>query len=161
MWEGQDRVVGDGTEWTVSEDWEAVTGLVNDVFGVSVGEGVLRDAEATDWTTLSKRFITEPVFAEVVEALRVLEGPAEDKATQKAKHKAARYMVEDNRLWKVGGNEGIRERARVECVTRKEAVELAKVQHGKAGHWGRDSVKLALMDRIWSPKLDESVMEAI
>ncbi|GAW06777.1 retrotransposon-like family member (retr-1) partial [Lentinula edodes] len=85
----------------------------------------------------------------------------DDKAKQKAKHKAARYMVEDGRLWKVGGNDGIRERARVECATRREAVIIAKAQHGEAGHWGRDSVKLASMDRIWSPKLDESVMEAI
>ncbi|GAW10534.1 Retrovirus-related Pol polyprotein from transposon opus Includes: ame: Full=Protease [Lentinula edodes] len=104
MWEGQDRVVGDGSEWTVSEDWEAVTGLVNDVFGV-----------------LMEHFAGEPVFKEVVEVLQVLESQADDKLKQKAK-------------------------------------VLAKVQHGEAGHWGRDSVKLALMDRIWSPKLDESVM---
>ncbi|KAJ3912377.1 hypothetical protein F5877DRAFT_54136, partial [Lentinula edodes] len=161
MWEGQDRVVGDGSEWSVSEDWEAVTGLVNDVFGVSVGDRVLQDGDATDWKALSDRFVHEPVFTEVVEALRVLESPASDKVKQKAKHKAARYMVENNRLWKVGGNAGIRERARVECVTQKEAIVLAKAQHGEAGHWGRDAVKLALMDRIWSPKLDESIMEAI
>ncbi|KAF8824330.1 hypothetical protein HHX47_DHR8000253 [Lentinula edodes] len=161
MWEGQDHVVGDGSEWTVSEDWEAVTGLVNDVFGVSIGDGVLRGEDTTDWTAMLTRFANEPVFTEVVEALRALEGPASDKVKQRAQHKAARYMVEDNRLWKVGGNEGIRERARVECVTKREAVALAKAQHGEEGHWGRDSTKLTLMDRIWSPKLDESIMEAI
>ncbi|KAJ3884769.1 hypothetical protein GG344DRAFT_60162, partial [Lentinula edodes] len=162
MWEGRDRrVVGDGSEWTVSEDWEAVTGLVNDVFGVSVSDGVLQGEDTTDWPAMLSRFVNEPVFTEVVEALRVLEGPASDKVKQRARHKAARYMVENDRLWKVGGNEGIRERARVECVTKKEAVALAKTQHGEEGHWGRDSIKLALMDRIWSPKLDESIMEAI
>ncbi|GAV99844.1 retrotransposon-like family member (retr-1) partial [Lentinula edodes] len=110
---------------------------------------------------MSERFQNEPVFTEVVEALRVLESSVSDKVKQKASHKAACYMVDGNRLWKVGGNEGIRDRARVECVTRREAVALAKTQHGEAGHWGRDSVKLALMDRIWSPKLDESIMKAI
>ncbi|KAJ3912899.1 hypothetical protein F5877DRAFT_53332 [Lentinula edodes] len=149
MWEGQDRVVGDGSKWTVSEDWEAVTGLVNDVFG------------ALDWEALAEHFVSEPVFKEVLDALRVLEGPRDEKVEQRAKHKAARYMVEGNHLWKVGGNDGLRGWARVECVTRKEAVKLARVQHGEAGHWGRDAVKLALMDQIWSPKLDESVMEAI
>ncbi|KAJ3893819.1 hypothetical protein GG344DRAFT_42431 [Lentinula edodes] len=161
MWEGQDRTAGDGSEWTVSEDWEAVTGLVNDVFGVSAGDGMLRGNDATDWEAMLSRFANEPVFTEVVEVLRVLESTASDKEKKRAQHKAARYMVEDNRLWKVGGNEGIRERARVECVTKREAVVLAKTQHGEEGHWGRDSIKLALMDRIWSPKLDESIMEAI
>lgn len=161
MWEGQDWVVGDGSEWTVSEDWEVVTGLVNDVFGVSIVEGMMGGTEVSDWEALLERFVSEPVFKEVLDALRVLESPGDEKAKQRAKHKAACYMVEGNRLWKVGGNDGLRGWARVECVTRKEAVKLARVQHGEAGHWGRDAVKLALMDQIWSPKLDECIMEAI
>ncbi|GAW03058.1 Retrovirus-related Pol polyprotein from transposon opus Includes: ame: Full=Protease [Lentinula edodes] len=129
MWEGQDRVMGDGSEWTVSEDWEAVTGLVNDVFGVSIAEGMMEEGEVTNWEALSGRFRGEPVFMEVIDALRVLESPADDKAKQRARHKAARYMVDGSRLWKVGGNGGIRERARVECITRREAVELAREEY--------------------------------
>lgn len=52
MWEDQDWVVGNGSEWTVSEDWEAVTGLVNDVFGVSAVDGMVGDMESTDWNAL-------------------------------------------------------------------------------------------------------------
>ncbi|KAE9389101.1 hypothetical protein BT96DRAFT_835385, partial [Gymnopus androsaceus JB14] len=152
MWEGQEREVGDGSEWTVNEDWESDRGLVNDVFSVS---------EATNWEALQRRFENEPVFQEVVAALEVLESSVAESVKRRALHKAGKYMVENGKLWKVGGNDGVRERPRVECVMKKEAVDLAKAQHESGGHWGRDSVKLALMDRIWSPKLDESVIEGI
>lgn len=161
MWEGQERVHGDGSEWSVSEDWEAVTGLVNNVFGVDAAKEILGESAGTDWQGLMKRFKEEPVFLEAIEALRILETPGDDKSKGRAQHKAGMYMIDDNKLWKVGGNKGIRERARVECVTKVEATELARVQHAEGGHWGQDAVKLALMDRISSPKLDESVLTAI
>jgi len=34
-------------------------------------------------------------------------------------------------------------------------------QHNEGGHWGRDAIKIALTDRIYSPKLDASIMAAI
>ena len=55
----------------------------------------------------------------------------------------------------------MRGRARVECVSPSEAVELAKEEHAKNGHWQRDSVKKALLDRIWSPGLDSSILAGI
>ncbi|KAE9401301.1 hypothetical protein BT96DRAFT_752471, partial [Gymnopus androsaceus JB14] len=161
MWEGQERVPGDGSEWNVSEDWEAVTGLVNDVFGVDAAEEILGENATTDWQGLMNRFEKEPVFQEAIAALHVLEMPGDEKQKSCAQHRAGMYMIEDNKLWKVGGNKGIREHARVECVTKAEAVELARIQHAEGGHWGRDVVKLALMDRVCSPKLDESVLTAI
>jgi hypothetical protein len=37
QWEGQPRDIGllDGSEWTVSEDWEANMGLINDLLQIS------------------------------------------------------------------------------------------------------------------------------
>ncbi|GAW08290.1 Retrovirus-related Pol polyprotein from transposon opus Includes: ame: Full=Protease [Lentinula edodes] len=96
MWEGQDRVMGDRSEWTVSEDWEAVTGLINDVFGVTIAKGMMGSEAVTDCKTLAEHFAEEPVFREVIDALRVLESPKDNKAKQRAKHKAACYMVEGN-----------------------------------------------------------------
>jgi len=49
----------------------------------------------------------------------------------------------------------------MECVTREEAKALATKQHAEGGHWGRDAIKIALTDRIYSLKLDESIMTAI
>jgi len=42
-----------------------------------------------------------------------------------------------------------------------EAVELARGEHAKNGHWQRDAVKKALLDRIWSPGLDSSIITGI
>jgi hypothetical protein len=51
--------------------------------------------------------------------------------------------------------------ARRECVTKEEAVELLKVEHEKGGHFHRDLVKIALLDKIHSPSLNESIVKAI
>ena len=51
--------------------------------------------------------------------------------------------------------------ARVECMSPSEAVELEREEHMKNGHWQRDSVKKALLDCIWSPGLDSSILAGI
>jgi len=55
----------------------------------------------------------------------------------------------------------VQARSKVECVTREEAKQLATEQHANGGHWGRDAIKIALTDRIYSPKLDASILAAI
>ena len=155
MWEGTERTAGDGSEWTVNEDWESARGLVNDVFGVTGGD------DDEELSKLWKRFEGEPIFQEVVEAIANIRSEKSLKEKKKAQHRASQYVIEEGKLWKVGGNGGIRARAKVECVTRKEAVELARKEHQEKGHWGRDIVKINLLDRIWSPKLDESITTAI
>lgn len=52
-------------------------------------------------------------------------------------------------------------RLRVECVTKAEAKDLATTAHTSGGHWGRDQVKLQLLDWIACPGLDQIVMAAI
>ncbi|KIK00723.1 hypothetical protein K443DRAFT_122711 [Laccaria amethystina LaAM-08-1] len=70
-------------------------------------------------------------------------------------------MLDDRKLWFIGGGSGTRARDRRECVSREEAVELANLEHEQSGHWHRDVMKLALLDRYHSPKLDESIIKAI
>ena len=48
-----------------------------------------------------------------------------------------------------------------ECITQKEAMELAKQEHKMGGHFHRNLIKILLLDRIHSPKLDQSIMTAI
>jgi hypothetical protein len=81
----------DGHEWTVSEDWEARTGIQNDIFQIE----------------------SLPTY----DALR--------------------------------------------CVPQSEAVTLAWETHWNQGHFHRDNVKIALMDKIASPHLDQSITKAI
>jgi hypothetical protein len=62
-WEGLPRQAGDGSEWTVSEDWEASMGLINDILHMST---------AVDADPLRERFKNEPLFLEIINAIRVV-----------------------------------------------------------------------------------------
>jgi hypothetical protein len=55
----------------------------------------------------------------------------------------------------------VRARAHVECVTKAEAREMVLQHHRSQDHWRRDSIKIALMDRIWCPVLDAIILDAI
>src|SRR6202790_2204635 len=70
-------------------------------------------------------------------------------------------MIQDGKLWKIGDTKSTRAKPRVECVPQSEAVTLAWEVHRNEGHFHRDNVKIALMDRIASPHLDQSITKAI
>jgi hypothetical protein len=72
----------------------------------------------------------------------------------KAKHQAERYMVQDGKLWKIGDTKYTQAKPQVECVPQSEAVTLAWEVDWNQGHFHRDNVKIALMDKIASPHLD-------
>ena len=55
-------------------------------------------------------------------------------------------MIDKGKLWQVAGGHHTRARAQVECILPAEAVELAREEHTKNGHWQRDTVKKALLD---------------
>ena len=145
---------GDGHEWTVSEDWEARTRLANDIF-------VLQPSllEST-YAALRTRFKEEKVFIEVIDSLLELDHGSSLKVRKRAKHKAKGFMVEDGRLWRIGDGSA-RARARLECVTQEETVALAWEEHRNNGHFHRDNIKVSLLNRITSPKMDQSITKAI
>ena len=60
--EGTGNEEGDGSEWTVSEDWESNVGLTHDIFQ-------LTDTETPEMAKLRERFKKEPIFAEVIDAI--------------------------------------------------------------------------------------------
>ncbi|KAG2749754.1 hypothetical protein P692DRAFT_201657171, partial [Suillus brevipes Sb2] len=157
QWEGHPRDVGllDGSEWTVSEDWEANTGLINDLLQISTN---IEDSTASQ---LLERFADEPVFREVVEAMLQIDKGTAVRDRKRARHRASQYMIEEGKLWKLRGGTAVRARSRVECINKEEARARAAKQHNEGGHWGRDAIKIALTDQIYSPKLDASIMMAI
>lgn len=156
QWEGQPRDAGlqDGSTWTVSKDWEAATGLVNDILlTTSIDEQTVKD--------LQKSFANEPVFLEVVESIAQISSnrPLQDR--KKARHRASEYLIEDGKLWRLRGGTTVRARSKTECITHEEAKQLAVEQHEQNGHWGQDMIKIALTDQVHSAKLNASIMEAI
>lgn len=150
--EEQPKRDGDGSEWTVSEDWEATAGLTHDIFHIT---------PTPETELLQERFKDEPLFREVVEALMEMDQGRSIKERKRARHRASQYMMDEGKLWRVAGGNSTRARARTECITQKEAVKAAYQQHVEGGHWGRDSIKLAMMDQFHSPKLDNSILLAI
>lgn len=71
------------------------------------------------------------------------------------------YMIKDEKLWYMGGGTPTRAITQRECVTQKEAVELAWSEHEMGGHFHYDLIKIALLNKILSPKLDQSIIKAM
>ena len=152
--EGTRHNKADSSSWTVSEDWEANKGLTHDLFQ-------LTDASALEVSSLRERFKNKPIFSEVIDAILELNQGTSLRLRKQARHRASEYMIEDGRLWQVTGGHSTRARSRVECVTRDKATQLAKHEHESNGHWQQDSVKKSLLDHIWSPGLDASIVKGI
>ncbi|TFY76260.1 hypothetical protein EWM64_g7752 [Hericium alpestre] len=132
--EGLPHEAGNGSNWTVNEDWEASRGLVNDVMTLAVEHNPKHQP-------LFEQFKAEPLFTE-------------------AMHHSSEYFLEAGKLWRLPGH-ATRGRPHVKCMSKAEAKELAYVQHITGGHWGHNSIKVALMDCVCSPGLDASIMAAI
>lgn len=150
------RTANDGSAWSVQPDWETAHGLEHDI--------MLATAEDADVISkLQYRFAKEPFFLEIISAIYDMD-PNTGKTPQqqrRAAHRAAEYFIDDGQLWRLGGATTSRARSRSCCVTWDEAKQMAADNHANNGHWGRDSVKLQLLDKITRPKLDEIILEAL
>ena len=113
-------------------------------------------------SSLSERFRNEPLFLGVINSILAIE----DKSTtlrdrKRANYRASQYLIEEGKLWRLKGGTPVRGWAWVECITQGEAHVLALKQHMDNGHWRRDSIRIALMDKIWCPRLDATILDAI
>ena len=155
-WEGTPRTEGDGSEWAVNPEPEEILGVINDVYAVHTAEKIHPQHDK-----LRARFDNEPLFKEVVDALLNLDTDIPIRERTRARSRASQYMLDGGKLWRIHRGTSVRPRSRVECITKEEARNMATRMHAEGGHWGRDALKIALTDRIYSPKLDMSVMTAI
>ena len=146
------HIQGDGHDWTVDPSWEANMGLTYDIWTTQL------DSEQT---SLRERFANEPVFLDVIDAMNNVDHGKRVRDKRRARHRMLGYQIEKGRLYRIGDGKSTRARPRLECVTQQEAVELARIEHEKGGHFGRDLIKISLLDRICSPRLDKSIMTAI
>ena len=121
------------------------------------------DENAKDLELLRDRFQNEPMFLEVIDSFSTLSQDADERDKAKARHKITQYVIDSGRLWRLFPHRTSdrRVRHRVECVTKQEAEKLATSIHEKQGHFGRESIRTAMLDRVCSPKLDLSIMNAI
>ena len=152
QYEGTEKTNGDGSEFTVSPDWERTARLTHDVYCVT---------PSTENAALRDQFKLEPLFLNVIDVLEGVKNSRNLREQKRAQHRALHYMIEDGRLWYIAGGTRARARSRQECITQEEATQLAKEEHEKNGHWHRDSIKISLLDKIHSPKLNQSIIKAI
>ena len=103
--------------------------------------------------------LTSPNFL-MIDSILELDHGESLRVRKRVKHKAKGYMIEGEKLWKIGDGSD-RARARLECVTKEETVRLAGEEHRNNGHFHRDNIKAKLLDRFTSPKMDQSVTRAI
>ena len=148
MYTGREHTTDDGSTWLVCEDWEISWGIVNDLFGVYMDKVI---------SSLCECFANEPLFLEVVRAIADHDNHKMERECKRAQRRAEGYHIEDGKLWCITDGKSIHTKPRVECVSQAEAIDMAKCEHSNNGHWGRDLTKLQLMDRIYSPQLDQSI----
>jgi len=152
QYEGNEKEEGDGSEWSVEPEWESTMGTVYDLYNVSLSD---------EMTVLRERFKKEPLYLQVLDAIVGVQHGTSVRDKQRAQHRKAGYSIAEGKLWFVGGGTAARARARRECITKEEAVRLAKVEHDEGGHRHRDGIKMDMLDKYHSPKLDESIVKAI
>jgi len=132
--------------------WAANTGLVHDIWTTQLDEAQ---------SLLHARFASEPIFLEVIEAMYNVDHGRRICDKHRAHHRMLGYQIDEGRLWRIGNGKSTHARPRLECMTQEEAKELARQEHEKNSHFGQDLVKIVLLDRICSPRLDKSIMAAI
>ncbi|KZP24897.1 hypothetical protein FIBSPDRAFT_735234 [Athelia psychrophila] len=142
----------DGHLASVNPDWEASSGLTHNIFAALEEE---HQHQAS--TTLREPFANEPIFLQVIDVLWDLDRGK----TRRARHQSLGYWINDSKLWRLGDGKSTRAGPRRECVSQKEAVELARTEHLAKGHEHRDLIKKQLMDFYCSPRLDKSIMTAL
>jgi hypothetical protein len=69
-------------------------------------------------------------------------------------------LLEDDKLWHLGGSTLLHAVYQQECVTKLEAMELARQEHAKL-HMHCDVIQMQLLYKICSPFLDTSITNVI
>ena len=118
---------GDGHEWTINPGWTVNAGLVHNIWSAEIN-----DATAA----LQERFMDEPVFAEVIDAMWNLDHGRSTPDKRWARHRILGYQIDSNKLWRIGDGKSTRACTRLECITQNEAKEMARLEHQKNSHFG-------------------------
>ena len=84
----------DGSDWTISPDWEEAVGLTLDINQITVDP---------DIAELLKQFLEELVFKGIIETIHGIKSDLGLCECKRAQHQVDNYMREDGKLWYIGG----------------------------------------------------------
>jgi uncharacterized protein YacL (UPF0231 family) len=148
QWEDQPEQEEDGHEWTINLDRDETVGLTNDIL-LTQDQELKKQIQA-----LKEHLKAKHLFIEVIDAITAQDSTRTVWDWCWACHRPSQYILEGGKLWKLHGGTSTRARTKTECMSWKEAEQLASEQHNQGGHMGRDGIKVALTDRIMSPNLN-------
>ncbi|KIJ29606.1 hypothetical protein M422DRAFT_80122, partial [Sphaerobolus stellatus SS14] len=134
---------GDGSDWSVTQDWEDREGLKNDVFGIG---------EDKEMTALRDRFMEDPWFLEVVDYLLGNTKELSVRERRRLHHKAAGFWLEDGKLWR-GTTKAMNRSSKAECISCTDGLQKAREAHENNGHFAWDHTRLHLQDEYFWPTL--------
>ncbi len=144
---------GDGADWSVRPDWEASSGISNDIMQVMTA------GHADESASLHEQFADDPWLSDVVNALTNRDMP--DIQTRcRARHRALNFAIENGKLWHIWTKAKDRV-ACVECVSWTKGFNLAMKTHEENGHFGWDHMRLKLHNKWFWPGMDWDSKEAI
>jgi hypothetical protein len=86
-------------------------------------------------------FRKEPMFQMVIKALEVINGSVTIREKKRVQHRSSEYMIEEGKLWHIGGGTKAWAKARRECITQEEVIKMARKEHEQGGHWHWDGAK--------------------
>ena len=101
------------------------------------------------------------MYMSILDALLELDHGKSAWDRNRAQHRAKEYMIDGGKLWRIADGRTSRARAQLECVTQVEMAELARVQHETGGHYMRDMVKMALLDKYSGSRVDQVIVKGI
>jgi len=159
MWQNRKCQPGDGSDWSVLADWEAIRGIRNDI--LSVDTTPLPTNDPTLPYELADRFKDDPFFEPIVHHLLGRNAGSSISERRRAMHRAKGFTIERGKLWRLSTKAKDRV-CRTECIPRSETFELALSTHRSIGHFkSLDSLKLHLHEHYFWPGLDNDCRQVI
>ena len=135
MWDGHERTDTDGSSWSVLPNWEAAKGIVNDILSISYVPPSTHPLET--------QFAGDIFFEPIVKHLLGHDAGSTPAERRKAAHRAAGFMITDDKLWKVSSKASDRV-ARTECIPAAQGFTRALDVHISNGCFGPEHIQLHL-----------------
>lgn len=149
-WNNTKRTDDDGSSWSVLADWEANTGIANNILSISPSHEVRQ----RDSTELEDRFRGDIFFEPIIKHLLGLTAGASISERRRAMHRAQGFMIADGKLWKVAAKASDQV-AHTKCIPRKDGFDFAMAVHREIGHFRTvEALKLHIRETTFWPGMD-------